>query len=202
MWFSSTVSGSSPSWVQLPGRVAFFSTDGNRALVSLSSGIVYLCTTPSASCSWSQKPGVTAIQVAISGTNVVALERDTNAIKFTSSITVSSPAWSTITNPSATVLSQVSISGTTLVGVAIDGNLYRCTSAPSCAWQSIAPPSNELATFASVSGDYITLMVASGKVFYSTDGSSWTENSSAPTVYLGGVSSFTNTVFPSNYYSV
>ena len=202
MWFTPDVSASTPSWVQLPGRVSFFSTDGDLAVVSLSSGSVYLCTAPDASCNWAQRGGVTAIQVAISGTKVVALEIDTNAIKYTDDITVSSPVWTQVSNPTATILNQVSIDGATLVGVSNDGNVYYCATLPTCTWETLSPPTNELATFASVAGSYVSLVVDSGKIFYSVGGSTWTENTDAPSFAVGGVSSLTNAVFPTSYYFV
>jgi hypothetical protein len=143
---------------------------------------------------------VSAIQAAISGSSVVALEVDTNAIKYTSNIIPSTPTWVTISLPGGDVLTQVSISGTTLAGITIDDAIVTCLTAPSCSWKTRAPPRGEVPVSVSVNGNYLMLSVKSGKTYYSVGDSSWTLNANAPTLVHAGVSSFSNRIYPPDYY--
>jgi len=200
MWFSENVAVSSPSWSLLSTtRVNYYTTDGERALATLS-GNLYLCEAPP-SCGWATRStgasnGVT--QVAISGLSVVALDRQTSAMRYTADIVSgSSSSWTTI-SLSGRTMNQISISRsgatTKLVGVTTDGGIVYCASAPSCgAWSSFSSyPSSLPISSVSISGDYITAVDTSGSTFYTLDiGITWTRNSAAPSFNVAGVSSFT-----------
>ncbi len=199
MWFSQNVAVSSPSWRRLSStRVNYYTTDGERALATLS-GRLYLCQTPP-SCQWATRStgasnGVT--QVAISGLSVVALDRQTSAMRYTADIVSgSSSSWTTI-SLSGRTMNQISISRsgstTQLVGVTTDGGIVYCASAPSCgAWESFSSyPSSLPISSVSISGDYVTAVDTSGSTFYTLDGITWTRNSDAPIFNVAGVSSFT-----------
>jgi hypothetical protein len=199
MWFSPNVAVASPSWTRLsPSRVNYYTTDGETALAALN-GNLYFCNTPP-SCRWSGRStgtsrGVT--QVAISGTSVVALERQTSAIRYTANIASgSSPSWTTI-SLSGRTMNQISISrsGSTaqLVGVTTGGEIVYCASAPSCgSWETVSSyPSSLPTSVVSIDGDYITAVDTSGSTFYTLDRVTWTRNSNAPSFDVAGVSSFT-----------
>ena len=160
-----------------------------------------MCATPP-TCAWSRREGASAIQVAISGTRVVALEKDTNVIKYTGDISEATPTWSVISLPGSDVLSQVSIWGEAVAGVTTEGAVLYCPSAPSCSWETVAPPTNQSPVLVSVNSNYLSLLVDSGKIYYSADRAAWTENTSAPSLYRAGISSLTNTVYPTDYYYI
>jgi hypothetical protein len=164
---------------------------------------VYLCATVGSSCSWVLKtdPSLKLSQAAISGTRVLGLEVDTNAIKQTADITQASPTWVTVANPTSKKLIQVSVSSTKVVGVATDATIWYCADvSTSCSWAEIAAPSGESAVIASVNGDFISLLTSSGKTFYKESGGAWTRNTGAPTLLRAGLSSFTTPVLPSDYF--
>jgi hypothetical protein len=203
MFYTADVSVASPSWVQIAGRVSYYTMDGARAVAILPPGAVYLCATVGSSCSWVLKtdPSLKLSQAAISGTRVLGLEVDTNAIKQTADITQASPTWVTVANPTSKKLIQVSVSSTKVVGVATDATIWYCADvSTSCSWAEIAAPSGESAVIASVNGDFISLLTSSGKTFYKESGGAWTRNTGAPTLLRAGLSSFTTPVLPSDYF--